>query len=130
MAVYTYVAKDEKGGMFTGTYTDVDSTSTLRSELDKMGYVLVKARRGKQDVKGRRIGGRVKQSEVATFAYKFAGMYAAGLPILRCLETLEQQADNPAFKSILADIRENVGTGSSLKAAFAKHKGVDRKSVV
>ena len=124
MAVYTYVAKDEKGGMFTGTYTDVDSASTLRSELDKMGYVLVKARRGKQDVKGRRIGGRVKQSEVATFAYKFAGMYTAGLPILRCLETLEQQADNPAFKSILADIRENVGTGSSLKAAFAKHKGV------
>jgi type IV pilus assembly protein PilC len=124
MAVYTYVAKDEKGGMFTGTYTDVDSASTLRSELDKMGYVLVKARRGKQDAKGRRIGGRVKQSEVATFAYKFAGMYTAGLPILRCLETLEQQADNPAFKSILADIRESVGTGSSLKAAFAKHKGV------
>ncbi|MGD0597813.1 MAG: type II secretion system F family protein [Sedimentisphaerales bacterium] len=124
MAVYTYVAKDEKGGMFTGTYTDVDSASMLRSELDKMGYVLVKARRGKQDVKGRRIGGRVKQSEVATFAYKFAGMYTAGLPILRCLETLEQQADNPAFKNILTDVRENVGTGSSLKAAFAKHKGV------
>jgi type IV pilus assembly protein PilC len=124
MAVYTYVAKDEKGGMFTGTYADVDSASTIRSELDKMGYVLVKARRGKQDVKGRRIGGRVKQSEVATFAYKFAGMYSAGLPILRCLETLEQQADNPAFKNILADVRENVGTGSSLKAAFAKHKGV------
>ena len=67
MAVYTYVAKDEKGGMFTGTYTDVDSASTLRSELDKMGYVLVKARRGKQDVKGRRFGRRVKQSEVAGF---------------------------------------------------------------
>jgi type IV pilus assembly protein PilC len=124
MAVYTYVAKDEKGGMFTGTYTDVDNASALRSELDKMGYVLVKARRGKQDVKGRRIGGRVKQSDVAAFAYKFAGMYTAGLPILRCLETLEQQADNPAFKTILVDIRENVGTGSSLKAAFAKHKGV------
>ena len=79
MAVYTYVAKDEKGGMFTGTYTDVDNASALRSELDKMGYVLIKARRGKQDVKGRRIGGRVKPSDVATFAYKFAGMYTAGL---------------------------------------------------
>ncbi len=109
MAVYTYVAKDEKGGMFTGTYTDVDSASTLRSELDKMGYVLVKARRGKQDAKGRRIGGRVKQSEVATFAYKFAGMYTAGLPILRCLETLEQQADNPAFKSISCGCKRERG---------------------
>jgi type II secretory pathway component PulF len=124
MAVYTYVAKDEKGGMFTGTYADVDNASALRSELDKMGYVLVKARRGKKDVKSHRIGGWVKQSDVAAFAYKFSGMYTAGLPILRCLETLEQQADSPAFKNILMDVRENVGTGSSLNAAFAKHKGV------
>jgi type IV pilus assembly protein PilC len=124
MAVYTYVAKDEKGLMLTGTYTDVDSSSALRDELGKIGYVLVKARRGKQDIKKRRAKGRVKQSDVAAFAYKFAGMYMAGLPILRCLETLEQQADNPAFKSILTEVKEDVGSGTNLKTAFAKHKGV------
>jgi type IV pilus assembly protein PilC len=124
MAVYTYVAKDERGGVVTGTYTDVDSTSALRSELDKMGYVLVKAKRGARTTKNHRIQGRVRQAEVATFAYKFAGMYSAGLPILRCLETLEQQMDNQAFRRILTDVRENVGTGSSLKAAFGGHKGV------
>jgi type IV pilus assembly protein PilC len=124
MAVYTYVAKDDKGVMLTGTYNDVESQSALRDELEKVGYVLVKARRGKQDVKKRLMRGRVKQSDIATFAYKFAGMYSAGLPILRCLETLEQQADNPAFKSILTEVKEDVGTGSSLRAAFAKHKGV------
>jgi type IV pilus assembly protein PilC len=124
MAVYTYVAKDARGGTVSGTYTDVDSTSALRDELDKMGYVLVKARRGKREPKGSHIGGRVKQSEVATFAYKFAGMYSAGLPILRCLDTLEQQADKPALRNIIADVRDNVGTGLSLKAAFARHKEV------
>lgn len=124
MAVYTYVAKDDKGVMLTGTYTDVESQSALSDELEKIGYVLIKARRGKQDVKKRRAAGRVKQSDVATFAYKFAGMYSAGLPILRCLETLEQQADNPAFKSILTEVKDDVGAGASLKAAFAKHKGV------
>ena len=124
MAVYTYVAKDEKGVTVSGTYTDVDSTSSLRSELDKMGYVLVKSKRGKQARKNRYIGGKVRQSEVATFAYKFAGMYSAGLPILKCLETLEQQADNQTFKNIIADVRENVATGSGLRAAFARHKGV------
>ncbi len=124
MAVYTYVAKDEKGVTVSGTYTDVDSTSSLRSELDKMGYVLVRAKRGRQTRKNPRRLGRVKQSEVATFAYKFAGMYSAGLPILRCLETLEQQADKPAFKNIIVDVRENVATGLSLRAAFARHKGV------
>jgi type IV pilus assembly protein PilC len=124
MAVYTYVAKDDKGVMLTGTYTDVESSSALRDELEKIGYTLVKARRGKQDIKKRLMWGKVKQSDVAAFAYKFAGMYSAGLPILRCLETLEQQADNPAFKCILTQVKEDVGTGSSLKAAFARHKGV------
>jgi type IV pilus assembly protein PilC len=124
MAVYTYVAKDEKGLMLTGTYTDVDSSSALRDELGKIGYVLVKARRGKQDIKKLRAKGRVKQSDVAAFAYKFAGMYMAGLPILKCLETLEQQADNPAFKSILTEVKEDVGAGSTLKSAFARHKGI------
>jgi type IV pilus assembly protein PilC len=124
MAVYTYVAKDEKGVTVSGTYTDVDSASSLRSELDKMGYVLVRAKRGRQTRKSRYIGGKVRQSEVATFAYKFAGMYSAGLPILRCLETLEQQTDNQGFKCIIADIRKDVATGSSLRAAFAGHKSV------
>ncbi len=124
MAVYTYVAKDDKGVMLTGTYTDVASQSSLRDELEKIGYVLVKARRGKQDVKKHRTAGRVKPSDVATFAYKFAGMYSAGLPILRCLETLEQQVDNPAFKSVLTEVKDDVGGGASLKTAFAKHKGV------
>ncbi len=123
MAVYSYVAKDEKGTMLTGTYTDVENASVLRNELEKIGYVLVKARRGKHDFKKNK-GRKVKQSEVATLAYKFAGMYSAGLPILRCLETLEQQADNPAFKSILMEVKEDVGTGLSLKAAFTKHKGI------
>jgi type IV pilus assembly protein PilC len=124
MAVFTYVAKDEKGAMVTGTYDDIANASELREELDKMGFVLVKARRGRKSKKEKHIFGRVRQSDVATFAYKFAGMYSAGLPILRCLETLEQQADNPVFREILAEVRENVATGSSLKTAFGKHRGV------
>ncbi len=124
MAVYTYVAKDTRGQTVSGTYTDVEGTSALRDELDKMGYVLVKARRSRQSGKGIRRRVKVKQSEIATFAYKFAGMYSAGLPILRCLDTLEQQTSKPALRSIIADVRDNVGTGLSLKAAFARHKDV------
>jgi type IV pilus assembly protein PilC len=124
MAVYTYVAKDDKGVMLTGTYTGVDSQSALSDELEKIGYVLIKARRGKQDAKKHRTIGRVKLSDISTFAYKFASMYSAGLPILRCLDTLERQTDSQAFKNILTEVKEDVGDGLSLKAAFAKQKGV------
>jgi type IV pilus assembly protein PilC len=124
MAVFTYVAKDEKGATVTGTYTDVDGASALRDELDKIGYTLIKAKRNRTGDRQRKRKGRVKQLEVATFAYKFAGMYSAGLPILKCLDTLEQQTDKPAFRDIIADIKENVSTGSGLRNAFARHKNV------
>ncbi len=121
MAVFTYIAEDGNGDRFPGRYEDINSVSSLRGELDKMGYVLVKARR-KKEASGRR--GRISRRDVVTFAYKFAGMYSAGLGILQCLETLERQSDNKAFKRIISDIRTSVQTGSSLKASFEKHRKI------
>jgi len=90
----------------------------LRGELAKLGYVLVEARRRKTQARKAK---RIKRSEVVAFAYKFAGMYSAGLSIVRCLETLEEQTENRAFKYVITDIRESVETGSSLAKAFGKY---------
>jgi type IV pilus assembly protein PilC len=121
MTVFEYTAKDEAGNKFSATSSNINSISALREELAKMNYVLVKARRAKASAKKRK---KVKQSDVVTFTFKFAGMYSAGLSILRCLETLEEQTENDAFRGILADIRQSVETGSSLKNAFEKHKDI------
>jgi type IV pilus assembly protein PilC len=121
MAVYQYVAKDGTGRKFSGIYTDIDNVIGLREELGKIGYILVKARRKKSSAAKRR---RIKRSEVTTFAYKFAEMYSAGLSILSCLETLEEQTENQAFKSVIADIKQSIQTGSSLKNACEKYKNI------
>ena len=99
MAVFEYLAKDSTGNEFSGVYMDIDSKNALRQELQKMGYTLVKAHREKKSVtKDRR---KIKQTEIIAFVYEFAGMYAAGLSIVRCLETFELQVDNPALKEPL-----------------------------
>lgn len=121
MAVYDYTAKDENGETLVGTYDDIDSVALLCQELEKMGYVLVKARRHKNATPSRR---RIKQSEVVTFIYKFAEMYSAGLSITRSLEVLEEQSYNPAFGCIVADIRQNIEGGSSLEKAFGNHREI------
>ena len=121
MAVYEYTAKDETGNKFSGMYNDINNVATLREELAKMGYVLIKAHPWKNPARGRR---RIKQSEVVTFAYKFAGMYSAGLSILKCLETLEEQTENQAFKYIITDIKQKVETGSSLGKAFGEYRNI------
>lgn len=119
MAVYEYAAKDEAGNKFSGRSSDINNVAALREELDKMGYVLVKAYRAKSTPKKRQ---KIKRSQVVAFAYEFAGMYSAGLSILRCLQTLEEQTENRAFKEVIADIRSKVETGSSLKKAFEKYR--------
>ena len=121
MAVYEYTAKDETGNKFSGTYNDIDNVATLREELTKMGYVLVKARLGKESARKRK---RIKRSEVVTFIYRFAEMYSAGLSIIKCLDTLEQQTENQAFKDIIGDIRQNIETGSSLEKAFGEYGNI------
>jgi type IV pilus assembly protein PilC len=121
MGVYRYTAKDRAGKEYSGTYEGVESSAALRDELAKMGYVLVKARRSRQPRARRR---KIKQSEVVTFVFKFSEMYSAGLSIARSLETLEQQTDNLSLRRIIADIRQNVETGSSLEKAFGKYTDI------
>lgn len=120
MATYNYTAKDGNGNALTGIYDDINSVALLRQELEKMGYVLVKARRQKNSTPRFK---RIKQSEVVTFIYKFAEMYSAGLSITRILEVLEEQNKNPSFASIITDIRQNVENGLSLEKSFKKHSG-------
>lgn len=122
MAVYEYMAKDSTGNEFSGVYMDVDSKGALRQELEKMGYSLVKARREKRSIRKNRH--KIKQPEIIAFAYEFAGMYGAGLSIVRCLETFELQVENSALKSIITDVRQRIETGSSLEEAFEKYRSI------
>ncbi len=121
MAAYQYTARDSAGNEFSSLYTNIESVEALRNELVKVGYVLVQARRERA---ARRSRSRVRQREVAAFAYKFGGMYSAGLPIASCLETLEQQTEDHAFRAIIADVRRRVAAGGSLKAAFEPHRRI------
>jgi len=121
MSAYWYIAKDENGTKMSGTYLDVDSVGQLRDELAKIGYSLVKARKEK---KARQRKRHVSEKEVVAFTFKFSGMYSAGLSVLRCLETLEEQSENHSLREILADVRQSVETGTSLKKAFEPHEEV------
>jgi len=119
MAVYTYTARDATGRQVSGTYADVRNTESLREALGKLGYVVVTAQRQR---KPRKTPARIRPREVAAFVYKLGGMYAAGLPVLRCLEALEQQTANCPLREVIADVRRRVETGASLKAAFEPHR--------
>jgi len=121
MKVYEYTAKNELGQKLTGRYENAENIAMLREELAKMGYTLIKARRENCNNKRKF---RVKNTDVVSFAYKFSEMYSAGLPIIKCLEALEQQAQDSTFKYIISDIRQSVATGANLSKSFEKYRDI------
>ncbi len=64
---------------------------------------------------------RVSQGEIAIFTRQFSVMIDAGLPLVQCIEGIAQQQQNPAFKTILEQIRGDVEAGSTLSEAMARH---------
>lgn len=121
MPTFTYTAKNHQGHKFSGTIDNAISASDVRDELEKMGYSLLKVHK---DRKRKGVSKRVTQDEVVEFTFKFAGMYSAGLGVMHCLEVLEEQAENLAFKDILSDVRKKVSGGSSLKKAFEPYESI------
>jgi type IV pilus assembly protein PilC len=118
MSTFQYTAKDAVGNTRAGIYTDIESIKALRQELAKMGYKLIKARRERKNI-AKKV--KIAQSEIVAFAYEFSGMYGGGLSIIRCLDTIESQVDNLAFKAVIADVKQDVEAGLSLTEAFKKH---------
>ena len=72
------------------------------------------------------IGG-VKTKVLTQFTRQLSTLQDAGLPLLRSLQILEQQQKPGKLKSILADVVEDVESGTSLSDAMSKHpKAFDR----
>ena len=72
------------------------------------------------------IGG-VSDKRLTVFARQLSTLQDAGLPLLRSLKILEAQQKPGRLKSILAQVAEDVESGSTLSDSMAKHpKAFDR----
>jgi len=67
---------------------------------------------------------KVTAKDVVVFVRQFATMIDAGLPLVQCLEILGSQQDNPTFKEILVQIKEDVESGSTFADSLKKHPSV------
>jgi type IV pilus assembly protein PilC len=66
-------------------------------------------------------GSRVKSKDLVVFTRQLSTMISAGVPLNRTLSTLQNQADNKAFKIIIANIGKDIEGGMPLGDAFAKY---------
>ncbi len=65
--------------------------------------------------------GGVSTRELVVFTRQLATMIDAGLPLVKSLEVLSAQQNNPKFKNIISLIKEEVESGSAFGDALSKH---------
>jgi type IV pilus assembly protein PilC len=63
----------------------------------------------------------IKTRELVIFTRQFATMIDAGLPLVQCLDILGTQQDNPTFKAVIREIKQDVEQGSTFADALRKH---------
>ncbi len=55
--------------------------------------------------------------ELAIFTQQLASLLTAGLPLVQCLEALQEQTEDPVFRIIIRDVRQDISSGNSFSSA-------------
>ena len=120
MAVFTYKGRSS-GGAVAGEI-EADSRPAATAALRQKGVLAteVKEKKGKPEVK-KKIGGTVKDKQLAIFTRQFSVMIDSGLPIAQALNILAEQSDSKALREVTAVIAKDIESGSTMAEAFRKY---------
>lgn len=126
---FTYTALTRDGRTVHGTY-EATTKNDLISALARKGAkpISVKASSGKSKEQSslfdRLFNQKVKLRDIVIFTRQLSTMVSAGVPLTRALVTLQDQAENPYFKTVIAAVTKDVESGLPLGEAFSKYPKV------
>lgn len=120
MPVYSYTFQDDSGGIQKGT-SEAESEEQLRARFDEQGFKILEVTVLKGAGKRVRTFGKVKLTSLSVFCRQFSTMVDAGVSLVRCLDVLGRQTNDPKLKRILIDVGESVEGGESLSRAMQRH---------
>ena len=63
---------------------------------------------------------KLDMSELSIFTGQLASLLQAGLPLVSCLEALQDQTEDQVFRIVIRDVRNDISTGTSFSAAVKK----------
>ncbi|MEE4242835.1 MAG: type II secretion system inner membrane protein GspF [Desulfopila sp.] len=131
MPVYEYKALDKAGKNCKGII-DADSTGSARKKLRARGHYPISIQensaRSRRKEGGKQVSlrffDRITSKEIHIFTRQLATLLGARIPLVPSLSSLISQTENPAFKKIIAQIKESVNEGKTLTNAMAEHPRV------
>ncbi len=123
---YAYRVRTADGRILSGSM-EADGEAAVASRLRSQGLVPVQiSKEAKVSLKMeiRLLPQRVTLKDLAIFSRQFATMIDSGLSLIRALNILVEQTENPKLADTIGELRNDVQKGSSLSAAMSKHPKV------
>ena len=120
MPVFSYTFRDASGGIQKGT-ADAESEEILRKRFEEQGFTITEVTMIRAKSAKPKQFGKVKLTNLAVFCRQFSTMVDAGVSLVRCLDVLGHQTQDPKLKKIISDIGERVESGESLSRAMQRH---------
>lgn len=121
---YAYVAQDSSGKRkkgFIEAETENKAYAALRSQDLSPDSLKLQNNTGMQmEIKIPGFEKKVKLASLAVFAKQFAVLIRAGMPLVRSLQTVTSQTEDPKLKEALVAVLADIERGASLSAAMKK----------
>ncbi|MEX2105685.1 MAG: type II secretion system F family protein [Solirubrobacterales bacterium] len=123
---FEFRAMDLAGSTSTGEL-EAESKAAVGEQLRQRGLIVLDVSEKSNPVKiedfFRRWKG-IDMRELAVFSRQFATLVASGMPMLRTLQTLEDQTQDEQIREAIAGVRSDVEAGSSLEQAMGRYPKV------
>ncbi|MEI6430859.1 MAG: type II secretion system F family protein [bacterium] len=135
MPTFAFTVKTTDGKTITGTQ-EATNASEMRQRLVEQGMTVQKVAPAKaKPASQQKVSGpyqpnfldrfqKVKLADLSIFCRQFSTMIDAGVTLVRSLDVLSEQTQNPKLRRIIADLRYEVESGNSLSKAMGKYPTV------
>ncbi len=133
MAVFSYVARDDAGGVVRGDVTALDKSEAARALRGEGKFVVSIQDKGAAGISASKavvktpraiIGDKFRADDVIYFTTQLAVMVDTGVSLADGLEACVHEGNSPRFAKALNDVIEQVRSGKEFSGALAEHPRV------
>lgn len=119
MATYVYQAVDAEGKSKKGNI-EANNQEQAANSLKAEGLTVTSIKEAGLLDKDISIGGKKKPSsrDMAVFCNQFVGILSAGVTVIKALDMLYEQMEQPTLKAALYNVKNSVQKGESLASAM------------
>jgi len=122
LALFTYKAIDTMGRTQTGKL-DATNESDLEQRLARMDMELIRCKfiRDKNAAVASR---QIRRIDLINFCFHMEQLTRSGVSLIEGLEDLRDSVEQPAFRSIIARVIEDIESGMQMSEALSQHPKV------